>query len=81
MLQYVCENGYQYVTFRVVWCCVYRPHLTEVEHQTGKSEIGSCSWVLDLCVTHEVKEGVFTFLRLFVNDCVMSLEKLNVEVF
>ena len=27
------------------------------------------------------KRGVFIFLRLFVDECVVSLERLNVEVF
>ena len=66
ILEYVCENGYRYVTFQVVWCCVYRPHCTEVEHQLGESESGSSSWVLELYVVHKAKEGIFIFLRLFV---------------
>jgi hypothetical protein len=50
-------------------------HYTEFEHQMGESVSGSCSCVLELYVVHEVKEGVFIFLRLFVDDCVTSLEK------
>jgi hypothetical protein len=65
-----------------VWpCCVSTPHCSEVEHQMGESEIGSCACMLELCVVDEVKEDVCIFRSLFVDDCVMSLEKLNVEVF
>jgi len=56
-------------------------HCTKFEHQMGESASGSCSCVLELYVVHEVKEGVFIFLRLFVDDFVMSLEKWNEEVF
>jgi len=47
----------------------------------GESASGSCSCVLELYVVHEVKERFFIFLRFFVDDCVMSLEKSNVEDF
>jgi hypothetical protein len=34
----------------------------------------------ELYIVIEIKEGVSVLLRLFINDGIASLEKLNVEV-
>jgi len=78
----VGENGCQYVTYRVRWrWCVCRPHCTEVKLQSGYNDCWSCACVLELYVIDEIEYGVFVFLELFIDDGVMSLEKMNVEVF
>jgi len=34
----------------------------------------------EMCIIIEIKEGFSVLLRLFINDGITSLEKLNVEV-
>ena len=36
--------------------------------------------VFELCDRDDIGKGVFIFLGLFVDDSLMSLEKLNVEI-
>ena len=43
----------RYVPCSVALSCL---QAAEVEHQTGDSEIGSCAWMLELCVVDEFKE-------------------------
>jgi hypothetical protein len=47
----------------------------------GENGTGSCACVFDLYVVDEIKQGVFIFLRLFIDDSVVPLKKLNIEVF
>jgi hypothetical protein len=44
----------------------------------GENECGSCACVREL---YSVDERVFIFLGLFIDDSVMSLQKLNVKIF
>jgi len=62
--------------FCVCWLCC-----TEIEHWMGESGSGSCTCMFDLYIIDEIKKGVFMFLRLFIDDSVMPLKKLNIEVF
>jgi len=64
---------------RTKWC-VCRPHCTDIEHEIGESEIGPWACLLELYVVDEI-EGVFMFLRFFVDDCDMSLENLDLKIF
>ena len=63
-----------------MWCCVCRQHCTEIEHQMGERESGPYVCMLEFYVLDKTKKG-FRRLRLFVDDCDMSLENLDVEVF
>jgi len=47
----------------------------------GESGSGSCACVFDLHIIEEIKNGVFMFFRLFIDDSVVPLKKLNIEVF
>lgn len=69
-------------TYQVDGCvCVCRLCCTEVEHWMGESGTGSCARVFDLYIMDEIKQGGFMFLRLFIDDSVVPLKKLNIEVF
>jgi len=37
--------------------------------------------VIELCIINEIKDRVNFFLRLFIDYCITSLKKHNVEVF
>lgn len=52
-----------------------------MELQSRENDCGSCACVLELYVIDEIENGVFIFLKLFSDDSVTSLEKLNVEFF
>jgi len=57
------------------FCCA------EIEHWMGESVSGLRTCVFDLCIVGEIKKGVFTFLRLFIDISVMLLEKMNIQFF
>ena len=35
--------------------------------------------VMELCIVHEIEEGVDIFLKLYFHDCSLLLEILNIE--
>jgi hypothetical protein len=60
------------------WFCICWLSCTEIEQE---SESASCSCVFELYITDESKKGVFTFQRLFSDDSVTPLKKVNTKVF
>jgi hypothetical protein len=46
----------------------------------GREVDGERACMSELCFIIEIKEGVSVLLRLFSNDGIASLEKLNVEL-
>jgi hypothetical protein len=74
-MKMVCQ--YVHTQWRWCWCFCWLSY-TEIE-QESESEL--CTRVFELHITDESKKGVLIFLRLFIDDSVTPLEKLNTEVF
>jgi len=57
------------------FCCA------EIEHWMGESVNGLRTWMFDLCILGEIKNGVVMFLRLFIDISVLLLQKMNIQFF
>jgi hypothetical protein len=63
------------------WWCPCWFCCTEIEHWMGESVSGPWTGVFDLCIIDEIEQGVFMFLRLFIDVSVTLLEKMYVQFF
>jgi hypothetical protein len=55
--------------------------LPKSNNRRERGEWGPCACVSELYIINEIEERVNILLRLFIGDCIASLEKLDVEVF
>lgn len=55
-------------------------HTVHSNFSRGKMTVGHAHVCLS-SVTDEIENGVFVFLKLFIDDGITSLKKLNVEFF
>jgi hypothetical protein len=51
------------------------------ELHSGESESGSCACVHECYVRDKIEKETFAFLGFFIDDSVMTFEKLDVNIF
>ena len=73
-------NGCQYVrNKRRSWIYVCWSRCTEIGHQMGERESGSCACVFKVYIVDELQKGIFIFLRVLIDDSDVPFKKLKFQ--